>query len=220
MNSDRNPELHVFENGSYRIDAFGKKSTVEVKDLPAPVTLDKAWKVQFDATYGFDKTLDFDQLTDWKDHQLEAVRHYSGSAVYSTTFTMPKTASKQIVELDLGNVAVAATVTLNGEELGTVWKKPYRLDISDALRAGENRLSLKVANLWSNRLIGDEQYADKAGVIRQKVMPEWYTNNQPQPDSQRFSFCAFKFYEKDDSLLPSGLLGPVRLIVSKKISVR
>lgn len=217
LNSQGASEVQIYENGLYNIETAQVKTAVEVKDLPDTQELDQPWKVEFDAKYGFDQTLDFDQLTDWKDHELEAVRHYSGTAIYRSSFTIQEVPNEQVIELNLGDVAVAATVTINGRQVGTVWKRPYRLDISDAVQRGENQLSVKVANLWSNRLIGDKQYPDKAGVINQKVMPDWYTNNEPQPETKRFSFCAFDFYEKNDPLLSSGLIGPVKLIYSKRI---
>lgn len=220
LNAQNKPEMHVFENGNYDLEVGGKTKSITVKDLPASSTLTKPWTVQFNPAFGLDQTLTFNELVDWKDHELEAVRHYSGTAVYSTTFGMSKMPSDRVIELYLGTVEVAATVTLNDKTVGTVWKKPYRLDITDYLVDGENTLSVKVANLWSNRLIGDEQYPDKAGVWRQRTMPEWYTNNDPQPETERFSFCAYHFYEKGDPLLPSGLLGPVKIMASKKLLIK
>ena len=78
--------------------------------------------------------------------------------------------------LDLGDVGVMAQVRLNGKDLGVLWMKPFRLDVSKVLKPGENILEVDVTNLWCNRLIGDEQYPDdcqwgEKGQLTQ--WPEW-----------------------------------------------
>lgn len=82
-----------------------------------------------------------------------------------------------------------ARVRLNGRDVGTVWKSPFRVEITSALRPGENQLKIEVANLWPNRLIGD------AGL----------------PAEQRVAWTTWNPFAKDASLLESGLLGPVKL---------
>jgi hypothetical protein len=80
-----------------------------------------------------------------------------------------------------------AEVTVNGKSLGVVWHAPYRGDVTSALRAGANVLSLKITNAWVNRLIGDQQ-----------------------PDAtKKYTFTDVKPYRADSPLLASGLLGPV-----------
>jgi hypothetical protein len=125
---------------------------------------------------------------------------------------------------------------VNGKPIGNVWKFPYRLDITDAVRAGENDLEIQVTNLWPNRLIGDEQFpaeyeygggmfgpgtgagGSTGGITK---IPDWYAQRKPKPPSPRVAFTTWKWYSKDDPLLESGLLGPVRLqaAVRRAISV-
>ena len=76
------------------------------------------------------------------------------------------------------------------ESLGIVWKKPFRIDISNELKAGENNIEVKVTNLWVNRLIGDQQ----PGVTK------------------KITYTTMPFFQADSPLLPSGLLGPVKII--------
>jgi hypothetical protein len=91
--------------------------------------------------------------------------------------------------LDLGDVKNLASVTLNGHPLGVVWHAPFRVDLTTALHPGDNKLEVQVVNAWVNRMIGDEQ-----------------------PGATKYTFADVKPYNAKSPLLPSGLLGPVRLI--------
>jgi hypothetical protein len=157
-------------------------------------------------------------------HSEDGVKYFSGTAVYQKKFTVSPAvvANKKRVFLDLGRIAVIAEVVLNGKELGTVWKPPYRLDITDAVKTGSNELQIKVTNLWPNRLIGDEQLPEEnefgtpggvdglngAPILK---LPEWYQQNLPKPAGGRVTFTTWKHFKKDSPLLESGLIGPVVL---------
>ena len=135
----------------------------------------------------------FDSLVDWTRRPEPGIKYYSGKAVYQNTFYLPLGAVEpgKKYYLDLGLVKNLARVRLNGNDIGVVWCYPWRLDATDALRNGDNRLEIEVANLWPNRLIRD------AG----------------QPAEQRLTWTTENPYKPDSPLLPSGLLGPVTLLV-------
>jgi hypothetical protein len=102
------------------------------------------------------------------------------------------------VELDLGEVYNIAEVTINGKNLGTCWKKPFRKDISDVVVPGKNSIELKIVNLWPNRLIGDSGLSKKEKYTETNIhLVTTYNINRK--------------FRKGAPLLPSGLLGPVRL---------
>ncbi len=153
------------------------------------------WEVSFQPHRGAPEKITLDTLIDWSKHLDAGVKHFSGTATYRTTFAVnPDSGTKSPKWfLDLGRVAVMARVRLNGQELGVVWKSPFRVDISSALNPGENRLEITVANLWPNRLIGD------AGL----------------PEPKRIAWTTWNPFTKDTALLESGLLGPVTLEVLK-----
>ena len=94
--------------------------------------------------------------------------------------------------------------------MGVVWTAPFQVKISDAIRSGENQIDIEVANLWPNRLIGDERLPDDG--VKNNQWPEWLLKKQPRT-SGRYTFTTRKFYEKDSELLKSGLIGPVRILV-------
>lgn len=101
-----------------------------------------------------------------------------------------------------------ARVKLNGKDLGVVWTAPWKVDITDALKQKNNKLEIAVANLWPNRLIGDEQLPDDG--IKDGRWPAWLLNARPRT-SGRFTFTTFKPYQKDSMLFQSGLIGPLTI---------
>jgi len=174
-------------------------------------SLDGPWIVAFDPKWGGPERIVFDRLEDWSKRPEAGIRYYSGRAVYSRVFDLPAagavSAGSKIV-LDLGTVKDLARVRLNGKDLGVVWTAPWRVEITAAARARDNRLEIEVANLWPNRLIGDEELPDDG--VRGGRWPDWLLNGTPRT-SGRFTFTPNRSYKKGDLLLPSGLLGPVTI---------
>jgi hypothetical protein len=153
------------------------------QDVPGP------WTVSFDPVWGGPAEVAFPELVSWTDRPEEGIRHYSGTATYRTTATIPKALIGHDLALDLGEVHELAEVRVNGRTLGIVWSPPFRLALGDALRAGENTIEVDVVNFWANRVIGD------AGL----------------PESERRTRTNVRTLKADTPLMPSGLLGPVQL---------
>lgn len=179
------------------------------------------WTVEFPPGQGTPASLQFDEPASWTEHEDFSVRHFSGTATYRKTFSRPKGiaggGSPRPIYLDLGQVEVIAEVKLNNRDLGTLWKPPFRLEVTHALKSGDNLLEIRVTNLWTNRLIGDEYFPDDAqwvsgmGAIYLNAWPEWFLSGKPRPEPRRKTFSVVKHYDKTTPLLPSGLLGPVLL---------
>ena len=209
--------LLAWDNGRYTLTtASGATRTVDVSKLPEPVEIAGPWAVEFQSPVGAPPATTFAQLISWPDHPDAGIKYFSGTATYKTTFTVPSGAlqnSQSAFLLDLGQVKVIAEVKLNGKNLGTLWKAPFRTDATGAVRAGTNELEVRVTNLWPNRLIGDEQYPDDCewNGITIKAWPEWMVKGGPREVKERVTFTTWKHWHKDDALLPSGLLGPVVL---------
>ena len=191
----------------------GKKIEVRV---PAQIerSLNTDWMVAFDGV-GAPAVTEFKTLTPWNEHADEAIRYFSGTGTYRKTIRIEKTAGQRIW-LDLGSVEVIATVAVNGKDVDIAWKPPFLVDITDAVRSGENTIDIKVSNLWVNRLIGDEEFPDDTGFTTKGMaaLPDWFTQNKPRPQSGRKTFTTNKYYDKGDPLMPSGLVGPVSLITT------
>ena len=152
------------------------------------LAVDTGWEVQFQKGRRAPDRIRMKQLRSLSESEIPGVRYFSGTAAYSTRFRVEHAAEYSI--LDLGDVKNIAEVWLNGEYLGTCWKSPFRINVQGKLREGRNSLEVRVTNTWPNRLIGDKQ-------------PE---------ESNPLTYTAFPFYKADDPLLPSGLIGPVRLL--------
>ncbi len=153
------------------------------------------WDVFFDPTMGAPAKVRFEKLEDWTRRSEPGIRHYSGIATYRTTFDLTSGAtvgSGPPAYLDLGGVQVMARVRVNGVDCGLVWTAPWRVNISRAIKPAGNVLEIEVANLWPNRMIGDAASPD-----------------------QQYTQTTYRPFKASDPLLPSGLLGPVRLLRAK-----
>jgi len=200
------------------------KPLTSTSDLPLTGT----WTVSFDAEYGSGKTIELKSLMDLKDHSDPDVKHYSGPITYRSQIEISDAFlnSGDVFMLNLGDVQIASTVSINGVEQGVTWIPPHQVDISKTLRSGQNSISVTVDNLWVNRLIGDAALPDVDGYtparwappkdIKLPPMPQWYSNNEPPNLGKRTTFATVDFYEADDDLIPSGLIGPVTISKSMR----
>ena len=208
--------------GKYFLSADNKLRVEKQSEKPS-FKLEGSWDVEFLKEHDYMGKHTFNVLSDWKDHANENIRYYSGTAVYSKTFNWDQELNKKerTYILDLGDVKIVAEVSLNGHDLGVLWMPPFRVNISDALKQGENRLEVRVTNQWSNKLIGDERFPPSCTGYKLEanfpkgIMMDWYANNEPMPAGQRTTFCTADFYKPTDELMPSGLMGPV--LVEEKI---
>jgi hypothetical protein len=185
----------------------GKTATLKVESVPEPIPLSGTWEVAFP---GHIHT--FDSLVSWSASFENDFRYFSGTAIYRKQFVVPEKLmqTENVLELDLGSVGVIAEVFVNGKPLGILWKAPFRINLDGHVQSGTNNLEVKVTNLWSNRLIGDEQLPldyDRQGLFV-KQWPEWIENPSERP-SKRTTFASYSHYGKEDGLKFSGLLGPV-----------
>ena len=189
------------------------QTSPDKKNFPAEqklITLDGNWTVSFDPKWGGPEEVIFDHLTDWTLRPEDGIKYYSGIAVYRKTFDFSNSSAngKGKLYLDLGKVKNLARVRLNGHDLGVLWTAPWQKEITGIIREKDNQLEIEVANLWPNRLIGDQQFPDDG--IKDGKWPDWLIKNQKRTGG-RFTFTTFNPYKKDSPLLSSGLLGPVSI---------
>jgi hypothetical protein len=192
--------LQAFAAGDYTITlASGKTLSTTAAKLPAPLAIEGAWQLSFPPKLGAPATAVFDRLRSWTESTNDGIKYFSGTAAYEKDIEIPAEylgAGRKLF-LDLGAVKNLAAVSLNGKSLGILWKEPFRVDITDAANAGANKLVVRVTNLWPNRMIGDQKL----------------------PEAQRITWASVQPYKADSPLLPSGLLGPVRVVPAQTLAV-
>lgn len=189
-----------------------KGQTMPKAEIRELLILNDDWVVAFDPKWGPENPVVFDHLVPWNKHANEAIKYFSGSAVYRKAFKLSAIDKSAILQLDLGQVDVMAHVKLNGKDLGLLWCPPFLVDISKVVKTGENILEIEVTNLWINRLIGDETfpYENIYASIR---------NGQPLSEESLRKTFEFRFdggnekhWDKTSALRSSGLIGPVRIM--------
>jgi alpha-L-rhamnosidase len=187
--------LHLEPWGTVFV-VFRKPTTEASRTLPEATerllaTEGGPWNVSFQPGRGAPPSITLDTLSSWSDSPDAGVKYFSGTATYTKTVSAPAEwfGKGGHLWIDLGDVKNLAEVSVNGKPLGTVWHAPYRVDATAELRPGENEVSIKVTNAWVNRLIGDQQ-----------------------PDAAvKYTFADIAPYKANSPLMPSGLLGPVRI---------
>ncbi len=165
------------------------------REIETPLSsVEGPWTISFQAERGAPGQITIDALTSWSKSADAGVKYFSGTGTYTKTIQAPADWMKSGARLwlDLGDVKNLAEVSVNGRPLGIVWKAPFRVEVTGTIKPGPNELQVKVTNLWVNRLIGDQQPSA----------------------AKKFTYTTQQFYRADSPLLPSGLLGPVRILRS------
>jgi hypothetical protein len=213
--------LLAWQAGVVRLrTATGRTLSVDVREVARPVEIAGPWDLSFPPHWGAPDHVALPKLISWTDHPDAGVKYFSGTAVYRKAFSAPQPAPRSRLFLDLGQLQNLAEVELNGRDLGILWKPPYRVEITDAVRPGQNKLTVRVTNLWPNRLIGDEQLPEDCvwDGIHLKEWPQWLLEDKLSPTG-RLTFTTWHHWHKDDALLPSGLFGPVLLRTAVSVPV-
>ena len=146
------------------------------------------WTVNFQPGRLAPESVEWDELIDWTNSEEPGIKYFSGTADYSIQFDLSEAAAGDFW-LDLGKIYEAGEVSIDGQDLGTVWTYPFRVKVpAKLLSKGSHLLEVKVTNVWNNRLVGD-QFLPEAERITRTNMQGQHTKNSP--------------------LVPSGLVGPV-----------
>ncbi|MCK4749759.1 MAG: glycoside hydrolase family 2 [Bacteroidales bacterium] len=168
-----------------------------IENSPRPenfTTLEKEWTIDFkNKEFGPADPLKVNELTSWTESADWKVKYYSGTAAYTTEFTLEEVPDGDLF-INLGKVGVMASVTLNGADLGVTWMAPYRISAKNHLVSGTNQLKVEVVNIWRNRMVGDMEL----------------------PEADRFTSYTYADLKEGEELTPSGLMGPVSIEVIRK----
>ena len=222
-------QLVASKSGSFAVSTSAGTQSIKVGDLPNPQLVSGPWRVSFPPKLGAPESAVFHELISLTDHADEGIKYFSGTASYTSDFEVSAAMvgkDKQVM-IDLGRVEVIAELWVNGKSAGILWKPPFKADITALVKAGKNRLEVRVTNPWRNRLIGDEQkpqtmewqkQGDKGFVLAK--WPEWLVNGQPKPNDGRITFTTWRHYNEDSELHPAGLMGPVKIYSNQVLPIR
>ena len=192
--------VKAWRNGIWQIKtAGGRTGELIAHDVTEDKFIDGPWKLTFPRDLGAPESIAMDNLADWTKHTDPGVKYFSGGATYHKSFDLTNKPVDGITSLmlDLGAVKEVAVVRVNGKDAGILWKEPYRIDIAPLTKRGENQLEITVVNTWNNRIIGDLNGQPENRVTRTNIVGKFRPNSP---------------------LLPSGLLGPVKLISPVTVS--
>ncbi|MDE1190937.1 MAG: glycosyl hydrolase [Arachidicoccus sp.] len=183
----------IYKPGKYTLtNAYGKHAVVESQKPLYTQQISGPWKLKFEGPNQNVSDTNINQLKSWTDFSNSDIKYFSGKVIYQTTFHIDKIEQRKYI-LDLGNVQDLATVELNGKNLGVLWTAPFSIDVSSAIKPGNNILKIGVTNLWMNRLVGDSKLEKSKRHTHTDVI------KFDVPDSEKY-------------LRRSGLLGPVKII--------
>jgi hypothetical protein len=173
-----------------------------IKNLPAnrknyPVETTVAvipdnWNIEFYNKWSGERHLLVNHpLFDWSRHSADSIRYFSGTATYSAEFTLPETSNDGDLYLCLDSVNIIATVIINGREAANnIWTRPYRVNITNLLHSGNNKLEIRVTNLWRNKIVDKIKGVTPENPVYMLEFPSNY----------------------GDKLAPSGILGKVTIV--------
>ena len=182
-------KMHFDPNDALFV-VFRSKASAQEVTLPAktvtPKAVDGPWQVAFLSGMGAPESTTFPALTDWQNDENLFIRYYSGTASYKKDINITADQLSGEVWLNLGTVKSVAEVFVNGQNMGILWKTPFRANITSAVKEGQNSIEVKVTNLWVNRLIGDQR-----------------------GDAGKYTYTTQAFYQPTAPLKSSGLIGPV-----------
>jgi len=195
--------------GNYELTLAGSTNKNVRVDCPADLDLNSGWTVNFPEGYGAPDQITLDRLMDFSKSGIEGVKYFSGTATYSKTLTLrPEQIGGDLrLLLKLGTVGDGAEVVVNGKTVRTLWAYPFDVDITPYVKTGENRLEIKVTNVWHNRLVGDSGLPSDQRITQplSKFSAPIFRNNVP--------------FSRSTPLRPSGLIGPVRIEFNRMVEI-
>ncbi|MEN8191677.1 MAG: glycosyl hydrolase [Bacteroidota bacterium] len=199
------------KNGEYKITTIeNKEIKYSVDNVPSADVITGEWKISFlSKGWGAPESATTKKLKSISEFKNKEIKYYSGISRYENNVNISedKLTHRNKVVLELGDLWLLADVTVNGKLLGTVWKAPYSVDITDAVKAGENKLQIDIANTWCNRLIGEAKGQTAQKLCKTNIDGNETTEADPWTEVP---------------LRKSGLFGPVKIVygVENRVELR
>ncbi len=188
----------LFNAGSSKLTVYNTSIDALATEIKGP------WTLSFPPKWGAPASVVLNKLISWTDHENKGINYFSGTASYTNSFNISKETlqSQGNIALDLGEVLDVAEVFVNGKSAGIVWTSPFKVNIQNYLHEGENRIEVKITNMWINRLTGDMNLP--AGERFCKTNQLYITKDRSPIGDETFR------------VQRAGLIGPVTIAVQLK----
>lgn len=158
------------------------------------VVVQGPWQVAFSPVVG--ATPPARSITDLTDlSTFDDLLDFVGEARYTGNFECHALPAGATVWLDLGAATSLAEVSVNGVDCGVAWTAPWRVDVTQALRAGENQLTIVTPSTWKNRLVAERDLAE----------------------ANRDAWTSAPVRVANDNPTPLGLFGPIQLLIEQPL---
>lgn len=160
-------------------------------NYPAPLRTQEAtgeWDVTFESAFKTPSPVRMATLDNLSDNANDSIRYFSGTATYTTSVSLDRAGRGEHMFMAFDNVGTMAKVYINGKYAGGVWTAPYRLDVTDFVKNGNNDVKVEVVNTWVNRIVGDMNL----------------------PESERETYLFVNHLNAKTPLPPSGIIGKVK----------
>ena len=183
----------------FNADVKAEKATVKNQPIVQEKSISGGWELRFPHGWGAPTRTTFKELTSWTASADTAIQRFSGVAAYYKTIEVAASdlSSGKRVFLDLGRVHEIADLWINGQHLGERCFIPYRYEVTEYLKPGNNYLVVEVANVLNNRMVGNARLPEKYQTSKSNIL------KGPTPWTTPWA---------EHNLIPSGILGPVKLI--------
>jgi hypothetical protein len=198
--------LHLDERESvfvvFRQNSSSPQRNSKHVETTTLATVSGPWDLSFAPDLGAPAKIQLANLQSWTENSDPGVKYFSGTATYTHDLQAADAWFHwgARILLDLGSVKDLAEVSVNGKPLATLWKAPYEVDVTDAIKPGANQLEIKVTNEWTNRIVGDRLLP-----AEKKVLPQ-------DPGAAAAGGARRPGFGGQQAAGESGLLGPVRIV--------
>lgn len=217
---EKSPNISIDASGKLSVEFFkggtvevaysnGKSALASVSGVRSPIKIKTPFIVEFQEKFDAPKTAEFKDFISWTEHSDVRVKNYSGIGVYKLEFDFSdaaKLAKNERAYLKFDNIMEIGRVKVNGKLIGTLWKKPFVLDITAYIVNGANRIEVEVGNTWVNRCLYDASLPAEKRVTWANTM-----NFHFPPKGQKALPNQGLDKSWKQGAIPSGIIGPVRV---------
>ena len=193
----------------------GAKVSAKLDAVRKSVPLKTPFTVEFEEKYDAPKTATFEKFVSWTEHSDPRIANYSGKGVYKLKVDLPKLGEDERAYLSFGNVMEIGRVKVNGKFAGTLWKKPFVLDITKFAKSGNNKIEVEVGNTWVNRCLYDATLPPEKRITWSNSMGYHFPEKGKKARPNQGRDMSWK-----QGAIPSGIIGTAEVVFSKTVPLK